>query len=512
MSGLDRTRGASSTGLTGARPVAALRRLERIVEESSEFIGGADAEGRVEFINRGGLRRLGYPETYDVRGTHIAAYQPGWAHELVRQVGIPTAVREGAWSAETALLHCDGREIPVLQKVIAHRDDEGRIDFLSTCCSDITAQKRAAEELRESNERFRLVAFATNDAVWVWEPANGIVRFENFALVQGYQPCGTPEDLYRWLDSIHPDDRERIEESIRKLFVGTDTVWINEYRVRRADGSWGNVLDRGFVERDAAGRVIRVTGASADVTEHKRLEQQLLLADRLASLGSLAAGVVHEVNNPLAFVMSNLHVLASQLARLAGVPNDLKDELVRIVQETQEGTERMHGVMRDLKTFSAPEAPEQSTPVDLRDALGSALTLAHPELRLRARVVTSFGAVPLVRASCPRLVQVFLNLLINAAHAIEPGRVAGNEVAIRTFVGADGLVAAEVQDTGCGIPARVAECIFDPFFTTKAAGKGTGLGLAICQRLVGQMGGRIEFESAEGVGTTFRVLLPAVLE
>jgi len=301
-----------------------------------------------------------------------------------------------------------------------------------------------------------------------------------------------------------------VREATSTLTLTAGSVWINEYRVRRADGSWGNVLDRSFVERDAAGRVIRVTGASADVTERRHLEQQLLLTDRLASQGSLAAGIAHEVNNPLAFVMSNLHVLASRLGRFAGVPHELKDDLVRIVEETRVGTERMHGVMRDLKSFSAPEAPEQLTPVDLSEALASALTLAHPELRLRARVVTAYGAVPLVRASSARLVQVFLNLLINAAHAIEPGRIAENEVAIRTFVGADGLVAAEIRDTGSGIPSRVAASIFEPFFTTKTVGQGTGLGLAISQRLVGQMGGRLEFESVEGEGTTFRVRLPAV--
>lgn len=300
-----------------------------------------------------------------------------------------------------------------------------------------------------------------------------------------------------------------MEQSVRDLFVGSASVWNNEYRVRRADGSWGNVIDRSFVERDADGRVVRVTGASADVTEQKRLEQQLLLADRLASLGSLAAGIAHEVNNPLASVMSNLHVLASQLTRLHGVPQDLRDELIRLTQDTREATDRMHVVMRDLKSISAPEAPEQLGPVDLREALGSALTLAHPELRHRARVVITYGDVPFVRASGARLVQVFLNLLINAAHAIKPGRPTENEVALRTFVGAGGLVAAEIRDTGSGIPLRVADRVFEPFFTTKAAGNGTGLGLAICQRLVGQMAGRIEFESAEGLGTTFRVLLPA---
>lgn len=260
-----------------------------------------------------------------------------------------------------------------------------------------------------------------------------------------------------------------------------------------------------------------------DITPQKTLELKLLQADRLAALGTLAAGVAHEVSNPLGYVSSNLGFIAEELTELRRVlgedgPVDREglrrtlEECVEALGEARQGTSRIREVVGDLKMFArGEEADSGEGLVDVRRALESSVNMAMPEIRHRARLVRELGDVPPVRGNESRLGQVFLNLLLNAAQAIPEGAPRENTVTVRTRE-EGGKVVAEIHDTGEGIPTENLKRIFDPFFSTKPVGVGTGLGLAICHGIITSMNGEISVESTPGQGTCFRVLLPAVPE
>jgi signal transduction histidine kinase/CheY-like chemotaxis protein len=241
----------------------------------------------------------------------------------------------------------------------------------------------------------------------------------------------------------------------------------------------------------------------------KRSQAQLLLADRMLSVGTLAGGVAHEINNPLAYVIANLDFIDEALRSLRQrVKDDELAELEEVVGDARQGADRVRRIVRDLKTFSRAD-DDRRGPVDLKRVLELSISLASTEIRHRARLVQNYSDAPRVEASESRLAQVFLNLLINAAHAIPLGGADKNEIRLVVRTRADGSAVVEVRDTGSGIPPNQLTRIFDPFFTTKTIGGGTGLGLSICHGIVSALGGEITVESEVGKGTTFTVVLPA---
>jgi signal transduction histidine kinase len=260
--------------------------------------------------------------------------------------------------------------------------------------------------------------------------------------------------------------------------------------------------------------------------ERRRIQEQLMISERMASMGTLAAGVAHEINNPLSVVVGNLHVIRQDLELIFGnlsaqageVPptgpssrqgaphlDAVAVALRESVRDAEEAAERVRAIVQDLRVFSRPDNDLRSA-VDVHKVLESSLRMARNELRQRAKVRLDFGSVPHVDGNEGRLGQVFLNLLVNAAHAIPEGRTQHNEIAVRTDF-ENGMVVVEISDTGSGIAPEILPKIFDAFFTTKPIGIGTGLGLAICHRILMALNGRIEVKSQVDVGTTFRVLL-----
>jgi PAS domain S-box-containing protein len=253
-----------------------------------------------------------------------------------------------------------------------------------------------------------------------------------------------------------------------------------------------------------------------DVTGKKKLQKQLELADRLTSLGTMAAGAAHELNNPLSIVVTNAGFVAEELQQQRA---DLKakvsletaqlrlDKMSEALGDLQSAASRMGRIVSDLRTFSRP-AEENPKVIDLAHCIEWAIRATSHEFHHRAQLRTEFAETPAVIADETRLEQVFVNLLVNAAHAIEPGNADRNGVCVATRTDERGGAAIEIRDTGAGMGPDVIKRIFDPFFTTKA-GIGTGLGLSICHGIVNSLGGQIQVESELGKGTTFRVLLPA---
>ena len=241
-----------------------------------------------------------------------------------------------------------------------------------------------------------------------------------------------------------------------------------------------------------------------DITERRKLElDRAVVTERMASMGRLAAGVGHEINNPLTYALGNVDGLIEATAAPGGPPPT--GDLLERLHETRDGLWRIRVIVRDLQTLSRSD--EAHSELDLKQVVEQAIQIAGAELRHRAPVVRNYAAVGSVLGSRTRLGQVFLNLIVNAAQAIPEGRTESNriEIAIRDD---GGEAVVEVSDTGAGIAAEHLDRIFDPFFTTKPIGAGTGLGLSISREIIGRHGGSLAVASAVGFGTTMTVRLP----
>ena len=239
------------------------------------------------------------------------------------------------------------------------------------------------------------------------------------------------------------------------------------------------------------------------------VEQRLQSRDRMASIGTLAAGVVHGINNPLSYVIANLEYVKRLLSKgTAQLEAKAIAELGDVLDDSLDGAERVRRIVSDLGTFSRPlDAPVSA--VDLERATERALSVAANEIRHRARIIREFSGIPAAMGTEAKLGQVILNVLINAAHSIEPGSIDSNSIVVRTRLDARGRPMLEIHDTGCGIAKENLGRVFDPFFTTKPIGVGTGLGLSIAHRIVRELEGEIEIESVHGAGTLVRLTLPA---
>ncbi len=244
--------------------------------------------------------------------------------------------------------------------------------------------------------------------------------------------------------------------------------------------------------------------------EQRRMREQLLIQDRMASVGTLAAGVAHEINNPLTAVLANLELVAKDIEDLAqelGI-RERMGVIFEELSDARESADRLRHIVRDLRTFSRVSDEERRGPVNVQRVVESSLRLAWNEIRHRARLVKDFAEVPPVDANEARLGQVFLNLIVNAAQAIPEGDAEHNLIWVGTRVDAGGRVVVEVRDSGSGIAPENLSRLFDAFFTTKPIGVGTGLGLPICHRIVSGLGGEIRVESQLGKGSSFSVFLP----
>jgi signal transduction histidine kinase len=239
----------------------------------------------------------------------------------------------------------------------------------------------------------------------------------------------------------------------------------------------------------------------------QRLQAQLVISDRMSAVGVLAAGVAHEINNPLAIVISNLDLVLDELGKAPQSSSPCASELELMINEARQGADRVAQIVSGMKTF-ARAGEERRTALDVRPLLARAVKGALNALQRRARVVEDFAEVPLIEADEARIFQVFVNLLVNATQSIPEGDGQQDQVRISTRTDAVGRCVVEVNDTGRGIAPEILDRIFDPFFTTKAIGEGTGLGLSICHRIVNAIGGELTAWSEVGVGSTFRIVLP----
>ena len=387
---------------------------------------------------------------------------------------------------------------------------------------DLCALKRQVElllrmrlQVRQTEARNRQLLECSGEAVFLLDEQGLVVEAnpvaERLLRREGSQLLGTP------LEALCPErEREPLRRSLWELLSRGSARLENQGFLSARGERVALDLTASLQEVGSSARMLVV---GRDCTEKRRMEQQGLQNDRLASMGALAAGIAHEINNPIGYVLTNLGYLRdcredfertiAQVPELARKLKPQLDEAREALTESIEGCTRIRDIVRDMRSFA--HAPDESTaPVDINASLDFVLRMAHSELKSTALLQKDYDlSLPAVFGNESRLSQVFLNLVINALQAMHAGDPEQNVLRVRTACEGD-RVRVDVSDTGHGISPEVLPRIFDPFFTTKPAGMGTGLGLSISHSLVQKMGGELSVRSAPGQGTTFSLLLPTV--
>lgn len=402
------------------------------------------------------------------------------------------------------------------QRSVALHDELGRVTRLSGFASDITERKHMEASLRSSELRFRSLwesspvgIFRTDMQMRIFDVNKGLL--EICELVEAREQI---EDASRSLiDLIHPEDRERVLEAWHR--VEREGAW----ECRLANGKrLRTVLMRVACDLGPDGEQVGYTGTLSDLTEYREVQNRLAMSERMASLGTLAAGVGHEINNPLTYLMCNLELAQSTLHTLdfeadgarpgtRAQNHEGRERALNLLRIAFEGSCRIRDIVQELRIFGRSDS-EQVGVVDSVHCLETALSIALHQVRHRAHIVRDLAPVPQVRADETRLGQVFLNLIVNAAQSIPEGRAHQNRLTLSSrFEPESQRVIFSISDTGSGIAPELLGRIFDPFFTTKDVGEGSGLGLFLSQQTLRSYGGSIEVESEPGRGSTFRVVL-----
>ncbi|QDE87732.1 hybrid sensor histidine kinase/response regulator [Myxococcus xanthus] len=482
---------------------------------------GALVDFQWAWANPAGARALGHAAPESLKGRRLRELMPasGLASRVDLLRNVVEAGRPAADSFQEGDVWLQGTAVPLRDGVLLR-------------LRDITSALRLEESVRETLDWVRSMLEATPDAFFTVD-ADWRITYVNHeaAALSGR----SQEQLFRQIlwQACPELLGTRMERELRRVASGGGHT-IFEWRATpgrwhevHAWGANGSVSIFGrdvtarkqaeaerdvLLSREHSGRLEAEALVHERTRELMAARERLVQSEKLAMAGQLAAGVGHEINNPLSYVVGNLQFALEQLEPLAA-QGAVREALARALgeamealREAKEGAERIRTTVRDLQTFARAEEPQLS-PVDVHAALEFGLSMAMPHLRHRARVEKRLGPVPTVMAHETRLGQVFLQLLINAAQAIPEGDVARYQVTLSTW--RDGAtVVVEVADNGHGMAPEVLERAFEPFFTTRPLGEGAGLGLSTSLGLVRGMGGELSASSAPGLGSVFQVRLP----
>ncbi len=481
------------------------QRFRDILENSAEGLVLQAADGRLIWASASTAHIFGRPpgEIVGLEGLELVHADDRGAIRAARAESLARPSEQIRCLARYAL---EGQPWRWLETVRENRLDDPAVGAVVVHVRDVTEQKLAEEALRRSEESFRAAIECSPDLVVVIR--EGRIAYANPAAAHALGDQSTDTLIGRpALEFVSPEELAQATKALVDAAQGER--YPLELHLRRPDGtSAAHVEFRGALVDFDGGPAVLIFGR--DVSERRRLEARLALTDRMSSLGTLAAGIAHEINNPISYALANVSYVAGAISQhpSTATPEE-RQELRNALSDARQGLERVRDIVRDLKTFSRGDDEEELGAVELRGVLDAACSMSSNEVKHRARLVRCAGREPVwVRGNEGKLAQVFVNLLVNAAQAIPDGEASANEVRI-TVKRMGETVAVEVRDSGCGIPPELVQRLFDPFFTTKPKGVGTGLGLAICHSIVRGHGGAIEVESTPGRGSCFRVLLVA---
>lgn len=545
------------------RTEEALRMLSRAVEQSPDSVLITDPKGSIKYVNPKFTQLTGYTieEVIDKNPRILkSGKQPD---EVYKQLW-DTISADNEWRGRFQNRKKDGELYWEFQSISSIKDDNGVITHFVAVKIDDTERMQAKEMMRKSNERLANIFKISEDAIISIDEDMRIIIFSG-----GAKRCfgySSNEVIGQRIEILLPERfRKNHSSNVRNFANSNDTVRMMGGRGCKISGLRKNgeefPVEISISQLNDDGKKI-FTAVLRDITERKRLEDKILEGkteledalkkldkaygelrtsqsmifrqEKMASLGILAAGVAHEINNPMGFISSNIESLGRYVEKftefidiqeaaieslhvddvttklderrkklkLDYIRNDIKD----LIRESLDGADRIKKIVQDLKIFARLDDEEQLS-ANINEYIESALNIVWNELKYKATVKKEFGDIPLTICSPRQLSQVFMNMLLNASHAIDKQ----GEIVIKTWREKDSIIYISISDTGCGIPEENLKRIFEPFFTTKEAGKGTGLGLSISYEIIKKHHGEIAVHSELGKGTTFTVTLPVVV-
>ena len=515
------------------RAEKALRRSETryrtLFGESRDAVYMNTREGKILDVNQAGLDLLGYPRDeligMNVRRLYVHPEERSVFQREIEQKG---SVRD----YELKFRRKDGVQIDCLVTSTVRRAVDGTVLGYQGIIRDITEQMKAENALHESEQRFRQLAENLREVFWLSSLDARQIYFVNPAYeeIWGRSRESLIAQPESWLDTVHPEDREEVLANFEKQSRGEFVEY--EYRIVRPDGEIRWVEAHVFPVRNEEGEVYRCAGSAQEITKRKRAEelaesqqQQLIQADKMASLGILVSGVAHEINNPNNFIMLNGEILSMAWQNvmpilqkyykengdflLAGMPYTRAHEKIgQLISGISEGAMRIGKIVEALGGFARQDAGDLDQSVDPNAVVESAMVIVnnlirksthHPSVELEENL-------PKIQGNQQQLEQVIINLITNSCQALQSPQ---KYLYVSTsYNETSDLIAIRVRDEGEGIPPENLNHIIEPFFTTKRDTGGTGLGLSVSYNIVKNHGGHLHFTSRFGKGTTATVMLP----
>ncbi len=546
-----------------------IRKLSLAVDQSPGIVLIADTDGRITYVNAKFTQVTGYAAE-EVFGMSPRDCLKSGVHPDDYYSEVWATVEAGReWRGEFCNRKKNGELFWVLASISAVLNAEGKVAYYLCIQQDITELKAMEEALRVSRESLSLAAELAHLGPWRFRTDKQSFEFnDEFYAIYGTDTARegrfmTPEAYAR--EFVHPEDAWVVENEVQRALASPGCYSTQvEHRIIRRDGAVRTIVVRVNIVKDADGRPVMWYGANQDITEQKETERaledrnaelrealeklqqtqaHLVQQEKMAGIGQLAAGVAHEINNPLSFVVSNFDTLQQYLGRIAGVIDayrklgrsalagdtervrGLADEIAALEKrarldyilqdltplfaETGDGIGRVANIVKALLLFSRVDHQEVFEEYDLNAGIKNTLIVARNEIKYVANVEAVYGDIPAVEAVGGRVNQVLLNIILNAAQAVKskhPG--ATGLIKIRSYRD-DRYICCDIEDNGPGIPAEIGSVIFNPFFTTKPVGQGTGLGLSISYDIVvNKHHGQISVASDGSSGATFTIKLP----
>lgn len=500
-----------------------LRLLEAAVSRLNDIVMIAGAEPVTEtswekfvFANEAFERITGYSTDYAIGKTAEFLRGPGTQVEEIARM--KNAVRnQEPFRTELVNYTKTGEPIWLDLDVIPIKQDDGAVTHWVSVARDITERKESDQRIHLSEERFRLVAAASNDVIWDCDLGSGQMWWnDKLTTVFGYDPAEFTDKLSWWDVNLHPEEQDEILDRMQSIIDGSDEFWEMHYRFRKADGSYAHVRDKGSVLRDENGVATRILGNMTDITERLHLEEQLRQSQKMEAIGKLTGGVAHDFNNLLAIIMGNLELLKEEMRLNERPPMDAYDLIDAGISAVKRGSDLTNQMLAYAR--KARLAPVDT---DLNLIVNETESWVRRTIDSKIEIKTDLvDTLWKTRVDPNSLQNAIVNLLLNARDALGDGgkiviktrnvarkdpRVTQNNLPASRH----GFVMLSIRDDGSGITPDDLEHVFDPFFTTKPVGKGSGLGLSMVQGFVSQSDGAIRVFSKPGRGTTFELYFKA---
>ena len=504
-------------------------RYRTLFGESRDAICINTREGEILDANQATLDLFGYTRDeligMNVRKLYV---QPETRNLFQREIERRGSVRD----YELKFRRKDGLQIDCLLTSTVRRATDGTVLEYQGIIRDITEQRKAERALHESEQRFRQLAENLREVFWLSSLDGNQIYFINSAYeeIWGRSRESLIAHPESWIDTVHPEDREKVAANLEKQQHGESVEY--EYRIVRPDGEIRWIETHVFPVRKEDGEIYRWAGSAQEITKRKRAEvlaesqqQQLIQADKMASLGILVSGVAHEINNPNNFIMLNGEILSMTWQNvtpilqkyyeengdflLAGMPYTRAHEKIRqLISGISEGAARIGKIVEALGGFARQDAGDLDQPVDSNAVVESAMVIVNNLIKQSTHypAVELEQNLPKIRGNPQQLEQVIINLITNACQALQSPQK-GLFVSTSYNENSD-MIIIRVRDEGEGIPPENLNHIIEPFFTTKRDAAGTGLGLSVSYNIVKNHGGHLHFTSRFGKGTTATVMLP----